>query len=43
MLRDDVTGILARNVLGWSCFDAKICLTIEETDAELVEEEAGEE
>ena len=31
------------NALGRSCFDAKICLTIEETDAKLVEEEAGEE
>ena len=43
MLRDDVTGILARNALGWSCFDTKICLPIEETYAELIEEEAGEE
>ena len=43
MLRDDVTGIFAPNALGRSCFDAIMCLTIEETDAKFTEEETEEE
>ena len=36
-------GTFAPNAFGELCFEAKLCLTIRETDAELSTEEAGEE
>ena len=42
-MRDVSSGTFAPNAFGESCFEAKMCLTIRETDAELSTEEAGEE
>ena len=42
-MRDVSIGTFAPNALGESCFEAKMCLTIGETDVEMFTEEAGEE